>query len=319
MGYSFPKFYDEINVENGIYSPSNIQPCNNEAYAFWLRALFQRLQSKIGIEGWPTEWDLPNVKNFFEFILLARGYLAVTKNDKYGLFFATCEAGGKMNLYFQPTQAFLRVPESKTKLALTIGKDCELAMLTPDYRGLMDICAYYAYKLALNDVSVDTSLLNSKLANIIGAKTKAAAEALKHMVDKINKGEGLAVFDKRIQNDPVSESEPFTFLKLFEASDFITDKLLDTHATLLAQFDAEVGIKNIPYKKMERMVKDEADSKTQDSMARISVWIDTLNESFKRINKAYGLNLKAYINEIGGGEDGKDDLIRSREISEQSE
>lgn len=317
MDFKFPKFYEEINIENGLYQPSNIKPYNNKAYIFWVRALIQRLQSKIGITGWPAEWlKIPNVKNFFYYILIRNGYLAISKDPKLGLFFSAAKIGGKLNLYFQPTKLDLLMPEGTRHT--TIGEDSMLVMLTPDYLGLGDIISYYAEKLALNDASVNTSLINSKVGYIFGAKTKSAAHAIKTAVDELNAGTGMAVYDKRIQDDPVSNDSPFQYQKLFTASDFITDKLLEAHQTILDEFDCEIGIKTTPYKKKERMVTSEADSKEEDSLARIDTWMDCLSTSFDAVNEKYGTKLKAYINRKEDPEDGtrESNPVRNGALSE---
>lgn len=304
MDFYIPKDYVSLNLINGQYTPSNIQPYNNLAFTFWQRSLIQRLESKIGIDGWPTEWESPGYKDFFYILLITRGYLPILENAKDGKIFGPGIAGGKLNMLFQPTICFLQTPGVDGRIIkreLEIGKDCEMVRMTPDWLGVYDIICYFAEKLALNDTAVNTSLINSKVAYVLGAKTKAAAEALKRIFDKINAGEACAVYDTRIQDDPVSKTEPFTQLKLFSQADFITDKLLETHQTIIDEFDAEIGIKTVPYKKAERMVQSEAESKSEDSMARINLWIRTLNDSFKNVNRKYGLNLRAFI-------DGKEDL-----------
>ena len=210
--------------------------------------------------------------------------------------------------YFMDQETYDQVPLT---YELEIGKDCEMVRMTPDWLGVYDIICYFAEKLALNDTAVNTSLINSKVAYVLGAKTKAAAEALKNIFDKINAGEACAVYDTRIQDDPVSKTEPFTQLKLFSQADFITDKLLETHQTIIDEFDAEIGIKTVPYKKAERMVQSEADSKSEDSMARINLWIRTLNDSFKNVNRKYGLNLHAFIDGKEDVRDGENNTVRS--------
>lgn len=317
MDFYIPKDYVSLNLINGHYTPSNIKPYNNLAFIFWQRSLIQRFQSKIGLDGWPTEWKSPGYKDFFYILLITRGYLPVLETDRDGKIFGPGIVGGKLNIAFQPTICNLQTPGSDGRIMkreLIIGKDCEMVRLTPDWQGLYDIITYFAEKLALNDTAVNTSLINSKVAYVLGAKTKAAADALKHIFDKINAGEACAVYDTRIQDDPVSKTEPFTQLKLFSATDFITDRLLETHQSILDEFDAEIGIKTIPYKKKERMVQSEAESKSEDSMARINLWIRTLNDSFENVNQHYGLNLHAFIDGKEDSTDGKDNLVRSGKV-----
>ena len=65
--------------------------------------------------------------------------------------------------------------------------------------------------------------------------------------------------------------------------------------TLLNAFDKEIGIPTVPYQKKERMVTSEADSTKIESIARVSLWIETLNSSYSIFNKKYGYNIKASL------------------------
>lgn len=316
-----PKLYDALNYEAGTYSPSNIKPYNNEAYIFWCRALFQRAQSKLGIRNWPTEWNGLGVKDFFYYILLRQGYVGFYEEDGQK-WFGFCTIGNTINRFYQPTKAIFSIPGNMSHtITREINRDCAVAKLCPDYLGIYDIVKYYAEQLALGSTSVNTSIINSKLAYILGAKTKGAAEALKRIFDKIHKGDASAVYDTRIQDDPVSKSEPFQRVKLFSGTDYITDKLLAGQQTIIDQFDAEIGIMTIPYNKKERMVESEAESKSEDSGARINLWVDTLNESFKLVNDMYGLNLQAYIKNTGKEDaaDGKDNSVRNGSMASERE
>ena len=56
-------------------------------------------------------------------------------------------------------------------------------------------------------------------------------------------------------------------------------------------FNTEIGIPTVPYEKKERMVTSEAESKQIESLARATIWIDTLNNSFIKVNEMFGTNI----------------------------
>ena len=174
----------------------------------------------------------------------------------------------------------------------------------------MDIVDYYAEKLALLDNAINTSLVNLKLSWIIGAKTKAAADALKKILDKVDRGDPAVVYDMRIANDPKDSDTPFQFLerKTGAKENYITHDQLQDVASLLNSFDAEIGIPTAPYQKKERMVTSEAESRTDDALARVTLWVNTFNSSAKRVNKLFGTNIRADIHyeKEGGADDGTD-------------
>ena len=132
------------------------------------------------------------------------------------------------------------------------------------------------------------SIINNKFAFILAAKNKATAEALKKVLDKINKGEPAVFVDKVLANDPQDQETPFQFIELQKLKEnYITDKQLIDFQTILNSFDAEIGINTVPYQKAERFVSAEAQSRQNDSQARIQTAIECLKSSVKDIKKLY--------------------------------
>ena len=293
MRYRPPFDYPEINNMAGHYSPSVVKAFNNEYFGYWERALFQRAQSAIILD---IPWSGAE-KDFFYYCLFQFGYLAILQPVEYGLIFQPCTLSG-YDLYYQPTRALITNPafEPDTKREYTIHETCEILKLTPDYMGIWDIITHYAEKLAGLESAVNMSIINSRLAYIIAARTKAAAEALKKIMDKISKGEPTVYPDKRLFNDPQDKDIPFQFLerKDLKANYLTTDQLGDLE-TILNMFDNEIGIVSLPYQKKERMVKFEAESTIMDATSRASVWNTCLNESFDIINAKYGTNMSAKL------------------------
>lgn len=286
MNYT-PLNYQNINVAAGSYNPSNVKSFNNKTFCFWERSLFQRACSVIQFEL-PEEWQ-GSVKDFFYYCLFKFGYMAVFESDEFGKVFQPCTLNG-YDFYYQPVEALISNPLYNGKLA--IGKDCELIKLTPDYNGIWDIISYYAEKLSTLDNAINMSLINNKFAFLIGARNKTAGEALKKMLDKVNRGEPAVIYDMKLLNDPQDKAEPWQFLerKSLKESYLTTDQLMDFQ-TLLNNFDTEIGIPVLPYQKKERMVTSEAESKIIDATSRSVVWFDTLSSSIDIVNKHYNLGI----------------------------
>ena len=138
------------------------------------------------------------------------------------------------------------------------------------------------------DNAINMSLINNKFAFLLGARNKAAGEALKKMLDKINKGEPAVIYDMKLLNDPTDKDVPFQEWRRddLKSSYLTTDQLMDFQ-TILNNFDTEVGIPTIPYQKKERMVTTEAESRVIDSTSRSIVWYDTLTSSIENIKALY--------------------------------
>lgn len=297
-----PLNYESLNIREGSYSPSMVKSYNNKTFAFWERALFQRACSVLDFKL-PSEWD-GSVRDFFYYCLFKFGFLAISENDKLGKFFQPCTLEG-YNFYYQPTTAHVSNPLYEAHLK--IGEDCELLKLTPDYMGIWDIIYYYAEKLSVLDNAINMSLINNKYAFIWGARNKAAGEALKKALDKINKGEPAIIYDMKLLNDPTDKAEPWQVLDRGNLKDsYLTTEQLQDFQTIMNNFDNEVGIPTIPYQKKERMVTSEAESKIIDATSRSLVWFNTLKSSIDRINEHYpdiNIDVELRFNPEGGAED----------------
>lgn len=288
MNYT-PLNYEQINVQAGTYNPSMVRSYNNKTFAFWVRALFQRASSVIEFENLP--WS-GNVKDFFYYCLFKYGFVTVSSNEKFGLYFQPCTLNG-YNFYYQPTEAIISNPLLQERLE--IGKECELIKLCPDYFGVWDIIEYYAEKLSVLDNAINMSLINNKFAFFMGARNKVAGETLKKMLDKVNRGEPAIIYDTKLLNDPTDKTEPFQFLERKDLKNsYLTTQQLEDFNTLMKMFDTEIGIPTLNDKK-ERLVVSEAETKTVDSTSRSIVWLETINSSLVNVNKHYGLDIVASL------------------------
>lgn len=291
-GYT-PLNYDQINNVEGHLQPSMLKYCNSVTYAYWQRSLFQRAISTIDFTGLPDTWK-GSVRDFFYWCIFAYGYVGVFNSDEFGLSFQPGAFYG-FDFYYQPTEFIVTNP--KLNQRFKIHEECEIIKLTPDFKGIWDIISYYAMLLSALDSGINMSIVNSKFAYLMGAKNKGAAESLKKIFDKIASGEPAVIFDQSLlPMDPQSKEEPWSFLERsnLKQSYLTTDQLMD-RSTLLSSFDAEIGIRSLPYNKKERLVTAEAESREQDSTARLEVWKATLDSSLELVNKMFDTNIKAEL------------------------
>ena len=302
MSQYYPLNYSNINIAAGRFSPSSVKHYNNYSFWYWARSLYQRMASVIDIEV-PDTWEGKR-KDFLKWCLFKFGYVLIFDSDEFGLSFQPATLKG-YDLYYQPISALVSNPLLNKEFEL--GREGQLLKLSPDYFGYMDIVDYFAEKLSMLDVSVNSSIVNSKFSYILGAKNKGAAQALRKLLDLINKGEPAVIYDSRIFDDPASKDTPFqTWIRDNMKQNYITSDLLNDVQTIISQFDREIGIPTIPYEKKERMVTSEAESTEIDAKARSSTWISTLQSSIKEVKELYpDINLSAklsYGEAIKGGE-----------------
>ena len=286
QGY-IPANYSKLNNVDGHYFPSSVHYSKNKTFGFWQRALFQRACSVVDFDL-PQEWQ-GSVRDFFYYCLFRFGYVAIWDDRVHGFTFQPCSLYG-YDWYYQFTNAVIANPALEGEsLDMKIGDECCILKLTPDYMGAWDVISHFSEKLAGMDGSIDMSIINSRIANIVGAKTKAAGEALKKIMDLVSNGQPTVIYDYLLHNDMKDKDSPFQFLDLNVSKNYILDKQLADFACILNQFDSEIGIPTLPYtQKKERMVTDEATMKTVDGTSRSRTWKQSVDASLKVINEKYG-------------------------------
>lgn len=292
-----PFYYDEINNLRGHKVPSVGLCYDSETFFFFWRSLYERLTSKF---KWtvPDHWD----KEVFEFTLYSLGFVGVfdtdkyatTPNQRYGIIPAPATVHG-IGVQMQPTKIRTANPHFFMPYDEIIYEGAGLIKLTSDYRGILDIVDFYAKELATLWSSIDQSIINSRFAYIIAANSEAAAATLKAIFDARNSGKPLMVYDKNKLKKkqpvdktlPIENQDPFEVLDLRVGENYITDKLLADYRRILVQFDTEVGIPNNPYEKGERLVTNEVESNSAETVARFTHWMDCLKRSLDRTNKVF--------------------------------
>lgn len=276
----FPVYYPQLNMTVGTHIPSSYHTKNAIAFDFWCRAFYERLINGLKIK---TPWS-GDVKDFFNYCLYGNGFVAIFKTEEYGLSFQPCTVSG-YDFYYRPTNAIVTNPVfSKT---FKIGEDCEILKLTPDYLGTFDTIYYYAEKMAELDCALKISIANEKNPKIYGASSKAKAETLKKIMDKVNQGNAVQIYDNRLFKNSDGEDEPLTMFGESANKEYMTDKILSDMFTIISRFDTEIGIPSVPYQKKERMVTDEANSTLIDSQSRILTWYETLTSSIETVKKLF--------------------------------
>ena len=136
---------------------------------------------------------------------------------------------------------------------------------------------------------------NSKFAYVLGSNTKSGKTFLKKLIDKIHSGVSAIIYDSQIT--PSSEIDTFEFFNRdnLKSSYMVTEFNQDIQ-TIVNQFDAEVGIVNVPYEKKERMTEFESKSKQSDGIARATLWKDTMQHSWDEFNELYDENVQVVYN-----------------------
>ena len=304
-----PKNYNKINLSTGSFFPSSVKMFKNASYNYWERSLYERMASTIDVIGLPDNWE-GSVKDFFFWCLFRWGFVGIFDSDEFGLSFQPGSLSG-YDLYYQYTK--FKVSNPVLRKTFRIHEDCEILKLNPDFMGSWDIIAYTAAKLANLCGSIDTSIVNSRTPYILGASTKAAAETFRKVMELASQGQPAIVTDSKLLQPDINGNDPWKFLDLKVKDHYLLSEQLQDFATILSNFNAEIGIPALPYQKAERLVTTEANMRTYDASARSTTWVNCLNSSVELINDMFGTDIKFslhYINnEVDTTLEGGDSIV----------
>ena len=281
-----PIYYHDENIITAMSSPGIVHCSNTELVRYFKRYLYQEAASTIKATI-PDTWN----HDYMMYTLLARGYIAVVNTDKFGVICQSCGLSG-FDIYYAPTHALISNPLLRGILQPRIHVQCEVLKLTPDYLGIDDLITYYANKLALAGETVDTNLVNTKLAYIFTAGNKAAAASFKMLYDDIASGKPAVVVDKNLTRDDGTLGIEMFNQQL--SNTYIAGDVLEDMRKIKQQFDTEIGIPNANMEKKERLITDEVNSNNVETRAKLDLWLESLNDGAKRARKMFGIDLRFY-------------------------
>ena len=295
-----PLNYEQLNILEGTYRPSSVYATNPAEVQFWFRALYQRTMAAI-------EWTLPDTWNqdYFKYVLSMGGFISVFDTTEYGVVPQWCSLTG-YGIYLEPK--YCNVANAYfNRYDMLIGRDCALIKFAPDYRGIYDLLHHYAEKLALISASIDMNAFNSRLAYIIAARTKAGAESIKKVLDRIGAGEPAVVIDEKIfkgiAGGASADTEPWVEYSRDVKNSYIGTELWNEHRTILNEFDREVGIPSSGQDKKERRTVEEVTVTYADGECRLLTWLEAMRPGFEMVQKLFGIECGAEAHFKGITED----------------
>lgn len=289
-----PFTYEQVNTANSKFSPSTVHAKNTYLVNYYKRYLFQRAISVFEFDGLPETWD----KNYFLYGLFGLGFECVFNTDRFGVIPQCCTLGG-YNVFYRPSFVCVANPLIRGAQKLTIGKECELVYLQPDYGSIMDIVSYYADLMALCSETAGINLMNSKFSIIFRGENKAEIETYKKLYDNVQGGNPAAFLGKKL-----ADGEPVEWMPFVQnvGQNYIVDKILEDMRKIEIMFDTECGIPNANTNKKERLTIDEVNSNNSETTSKIILWLDCLKKSLEKVNKMFRLFLSVDIrDEFKGG------------------
>ena len=277
--------------------PRDVEGLNNTSVVYYTYEFIRKLFGVYAIENVPDGWDYDYM---LERIFLD-GMLCITDTALGVLPLQTGVSG--LNVFNHPTTCVIANPVLGS-FERTIDVDCALVKLQFNYGNVWPIINRYASLLAMCDSAIAVNLINTKVAAIFGAESKAEAQSYKLMYDKISRGEP-AVFVGEGLAKKLGDRLLFNQVK----QQYVAGDVEDLKQRLMDDFLSDIGINNANTDKRERLNTYEVVSNTQEVRSGAEHWLDNIQEGFDVANKMFGLELKIVRKQFkaeepeGGAED----------------
>lgn len=276
-------------MSKGRY-PKDVEGLNNTSFFYYRQVLLTKMFSVIRPVNIPENWDIDYIYDG----IFTNGYICVC-DTVYDVLPLKCGTHG-INVFGKPTKCLIANPVIGS-FEKTIDKDCVLIYfwnLNGQYLTINNIINRYASKLSNIDASINISLINSRVAHVFETNSEGEKRTIEKIYDDVSNGKP-AIVVKKGQNSILNENTKNDFLNV--KNTFIGNELMDMRASIMNEFLTEIGIKNANTTKRERLNGDEVNANNQETRALVDVWLETLNNCCKKVNKMFDLNIAFKLNE----------------------
>lgn len=178
-------------------------------------------------------------------------------------------------LYYTHSEPFFADDTTQRK----VGEDCILIYNSKFYRdaqlnGLANMVDVFASRLAEIDLSIDTSIINSRVTLVPVVDDINEARRTKDIIDQMREGQSAVLSYKTSFNN----KDSFNILPIKARDNIVVMELSDARRNVLSDFYNCLGVQNLAVDKKERTNLDEMDSNKQ----QLSISLDEIYEPIKR-------------------------------------
>lgn len=267
--------------------PKSVEGLNNTSYFYYYDKLMKMIYTIFKFDNVPPYWNMP----YFKEKLFNRGVLAVVDTSA-GVLPLECSYDGinvwGMPVYFNINNVVLGNLRGK------IGEDGELiyfSVVENTYKSMVQLVDRYASLLANIDGSLNTTLINSRIAQVFEASSNAQLKAMEKVYDQISNGKP-AVFVRKNSEEPF-EHAIFNNVK----NTYIGNDLIITKQSIFNEFKSEIGINNSNTQKKERLITSEVENNKEELNSNIFEWYYNLSDCISKVNAMFNLNISVSFNE----------------------
>lgn len=164
--------------------------------------------------------------------------------------------------------------------------------------GTADTIDIFAQRLAHVALSMDTSVINSRVAAIFNAESEAEARQIMVAYGQVIEGKPLVI---NLGNSELFGEKQRIF-PIKARDNLITPELRDTYNGIMAEFYDHFGVKSLAVDKKERVTVGENESKTEQASLQKSIYLKAREDFCEQVREYLGYDIHVEMN-IGGGEE----------------
>ena len=285
-----------------------------EAYTAYHRKVLKNfLMNIFKWEGLPDTID----ERFFNDSIIMRGYCTGFKKD--GKIYVTDGALSGIDEYYRPTK-FTAANVKFNGVVREIDKDCAVCYNTYDYScpySLNPMIEIYARRLADLDVSVDTSIRNSRVCIIPVVEDDKDAIRTTQILEDMYKGKPATLSFKTKSFNGKSAFETFP---IKSRDNIVVAELADARRNILADFYSELGIDTLAVDKKAQTNLVEMTSNNEQLGVAKEVFLVPRQNWAKKMNELFGTNISVTFNpEIFKEVDGDDTSRNETGVDQEPE
>ena len=278
--------FDDLRRAFFAERPRDVDGIRNRPALYYRRWMLRKVFAIFELSGVPEAWDL----DYFWTHLFIDGGVCITDTDMGVLALQTGWSG--IYVFNHPTECVIANPVLGS-FRRTIGKDCILLHLQYDYNGIGYLLDRYSYMLAACDEAISVNLMNSKVAAVFQADSKAAAKTIEKAYDEIMLGKPMVVLKDSAMMGSRGNDIYFNHVK----ENFIAQDVEILKHMIINDFLTEIGIANSNADKRERVQSAEVDANNSATAVNIIHWKENLENGIYEANDMFGLDLSIKLRE----------------------
>lgn len=267
--------------------PRSVEGLNNSSYFYYYDKLMKMIYTIFKFDNVPEYWNMP----YFKEKLYNNGVLAVVDTTA-GVLPLECSYDG-INVWGMPVYFNINNPVLGN-LRGKIGEQGELIyfnVVESRFKSMTQLVSRYASLLANIDGSLNTTLINSRIAMVFEASSNAQLKVMEKIYDQVSSGKP-AVFLRKNSEEPFDHTL-FNNVK----NTYIGNDLIITKQSIFNEFKSEIGINNSNTQKRERLITSEVESNKEELNSNIYEWYENLTACINKVNAMFGLNITVSFNE----------------------